>query len=86
VKFDESFLKRKTAELRLSIVEMITKAGSGHPGGSLSAVDLLAVLYYCVMNIRPENPKWENRDRFILSKGHAAPAIYSILSDIGVFP
>jgi transketolase len=86
VKFDESFLKRKTAELRLSIVEMITKAGSGHPGGSLSAVDLIAVLYYCVMNIRPENPGWEDRDRFILSKGHAAPAIYSILSDIGFFP
>lgn len=86
MKFDEGFLKRKTAELRLDIVEMITKAGSGHPGGSLSAIDLLAVLYYCVMNIKPGDPKWEGRDRFILSKGHAAPAIYSILSDMGFFP
>ncbi|MDD5645160.1 MAG: transketolase [bacterium] len=85
VKFDEEFLKRKAAELRLDIVEMITRAGSGHPGGSLSALDLLAVLYYCIMNIKPEKPVWKDRDRFVLSKGHAAPAIYSILSDMGFF-
>ena len=65
---------------------MIYEAGSGHPGGSLSSIDILAVLFYNKMNHAPNNPKDETRDRFILSKGHIAPALYAILADTGYFP
>ncbi len=65
---------------------MLAEAKSGHPGGSLSAVELVVALYYAVMRHDPKNPKWPDRDRFILSKGHAAPLLYSILAEWGYFP
>ncbi len=77
------FLEKKAADLRKDIVTMICKAQSGHPGGSLSVIDILTALYYEEMNIDPTNPKMEGRDRFILSKGHAAPALYAVLADKG---
>ena len=70
-------------ELRKNIVEMIYRAKSGHPGGSLSIADILSVLYWKEMNIDPINPKSENRDRLVLSKGHAAPALYAALIEKG---
>lgn len=70
-------------EMRRNIVEMIYRAKSGHPGGSLSIADILAVLYWKEMNVDPKNPKMENRDRFVLSKGHAAPALYAALMEKG---
>ncbi|MGQ9631620.1 MAG: transketolase [bacterium] len=72
--------------IRIDIVKMITKAGSGHPGGSLSAVDILTALYFKIMRLDPKNPAWEDRDRFVLSKGHAAPALYATLAERGFFP
>ena len=69
--------------LRRDIVEMIYRAKSGHPGGSLSIADILTVLYWKEMNVDPKNPKMENRDRFVLSKGHAAPALYAVLMEKG---
>src|SRR5437899_3204188 len=69
--------------VRRDIVEMITAAKSGHPGGSLSAVEILVELYFNTMRIDPANPKWEDRDRFILSKGHAAPVLYSVMAERG---
>src|SRR6202035_3074058 len=73
-------------QIRRDIVEMITAAKSGHPGGSLSAVEILVTLYFDVMRHDPENPKWPDRDRFILSKGHAAPVLYSVLAECGYTP
>lgn len=70
-------------ELRKNIVEMIYRAKSGHPGGSLSIADILSVLYWKEMNVDPKNPKSENRDRLVLSKGHAAPALYAALIEKG---
>ena len=81
-----SELKNKCISLRRDIIQMITEAGSGHPGGSLSVVEILTALYYHEMRIDPSNPSWEARDRFVLSKGHAAPALYAVLSDKGYFP
>ena len=78
-------LKEKATEIRKSIVTMINKANSGHPGGSLSIADILSVLYFHEMKINPENPKDINRDRFVLSKGHASPAIYATLAERGYF-
>ncbi len=71
---------------RRLILETLAEAGSGHPGGSLSAVELLVTLYFYKMRHDPKNPRWEDRDRFILSKGHAAPLLYSILAQAGYFP
>ena len=71
--------------IRKDIVSMICKSKSGHPGGSLSAVEILTALYFDQMNIDPTNPKMEDRDRFVLSKGHAAPALYATLSKRGYF-
>ena len=68
-------------EMRRNIIEMIYRAKSGHPGGSLSIADILSVLYWKEMNVDPKNPKMENRDRFVLSKGHAAPALYAALME-----
>jgi transketolase len=79
-------LKIKAAQIRLDIINMIYESKSGHIGGSLSATDILTVLYYNVMNIDPNNPEWEERDRFILSKGHSVEAYYSVLADKGYFP
>jgi len=77
---------RKTTELREDVLKMISLAHSGHSGGSLSCVEILSALYYHVMKLDPGNPKWEERDRFVLSKGHACPALYAILADLGFFP
>lgn len=74
------------AEIRCGIIESTYNAKAGHPGGSLSAADILAYLYGKEMKIDPKNPKMENRDRFVLSKGHAAPALYSALAYTGFFP
>lgn len=70
---------------RQHIISMIHKAGSGHPGGSLSGVELLVCLYENIMNHKPDEPEWPDRDRFILSKGHVTPLIYSVLSSAGYF-
>src|SRR6266704_3786980 len=72
--------------VRRDIVEMITTAKSGHPGGSLSAVEILVELYFNHMRIDPHNPKWPDRDRFILSKGHAAPVLYAVMAEAGYTP
>ena len=79
------FLKEKARDLRKLIVTMIHEAKSGHPGGALSAADIVTALYYDELNIRPEEPKWEERDRVVLSKGHTCPVIYSILAMKGFY-
>ena len=79
-------LKKTANNVRLSILEAVYNASSGHPGGSLSVADILAYLYFEEMNIDPKNPKDENRDRFVLSKGHTSPALYSVLAERGYFP
>ena len=72
-------------ELRIDVIDMIYKSKSGHPGGSLSAADIVTVLYFYFMKINPKNPKWEDRDRFIMSKGHACPILYAALAKKGYF-
>ena len=79
-------LKAVARELRRDIVEMIFQAGSGHPGGSLSEIDILTALYCQVLRYNPKDPAWPDRDRFILSKGHACPGLYAILAKCGFFP
>ncbi len=81
-----SDLKDIASQLRIDVLSMIHTAKSGHPGGSLSAADIIAVLYFHFLNIDPKNPKWEDRDRFIMSKGHACPIWYSALAQKGYFP
>jgi len=78
-------LKRQALLLRKDIVTMIYMANSGHPGGSLSALDIILVLYSKIMKHNPKNPYWNERDRFILSKGHACPALYVVLAELGYF-
>ncbi len=78
-------LKEKALNIRRDIIEMVYMASSGHPGGALSIADILTVLYFLEMNISPLTPKDENRDRFILSKGHASPALYATLAERGFF-
>ena len=73
-------------DLRIMAIKMIAEAGSGHPGGSLSAADIVTTLYFHTMNHRPEDPHWEDRDRFVLSKGHGVPMVYAALSKCGYFP
>ncbi len=73
-------------DLRKTVLRMIAEAGSGHLGASLSAIDIIAVLYFMKMRHNPRNPAWNERDRFILSKGHAAPALYAVLAELGYFP
>ena len=73
-------------KLRRHVIAMIATAGSGHPGGSLSAADIITALYFNVLRYSPENPNWQDRDRFILSKGHAAPILYAALAESGYFP
>mgnify|MGYP002604258309 FL=1 len=79
-------LKSISTEIRKDIVKMLTESASGHPGGSLSATDIMTVLFFKEMNIDPNNEKDPNRDRFVLSKGHAAPVLYSALARKGFFP
>lgn len=78
-------LEKTACKVRMGIIEGVHSAKSGHPGGSLSCADILTYLYFDKMNIDPHNPKMENRDRFVLSKGHAAPALYSVLANRGYF-
>src|SRR6185436_10543714 len=73
-------------QVRRDVIEMITAAKSGHPGGSLSATEILVTLFYDVMKHDPANPKWKDRDRFILSKGHCCPALYSVMAKCGYCP
>ncbi len=82
---DVQALAEKCRALRRDILEAVYRAGSGHLGGSFSALEIMAALYYYKMRIDVKNPKWEDRDRFILSKGHASPALYAILADKGFF-
>ena len=79
-------LKYLAAKIRMGIIKATGAAGSGHPGGSLSIADILTYLYFEEMNVSPENPRMEDRDRFVLSKGHTAPALYSALAERGFFP
>jgi transketolase len=72
--------------LRRHIITMVGKAGSGHPGGSLSAVEIVTALYFKMMRHKPLDPQWPDRDRFVLSKGHAAPVLYAALAECGYFP
>lgn len=81
----KDMLKEAASNIRLGALECVYSANSGHPGGSLSIADVLAYLYFEKMNINPENPKDPNRDRFVLSKGHACPAVYSALANRGFF-
>jgi transketolase len=83
---DLDALKERARQFRKEILEMIAEAGSGHPGGSLSAVEILISLYFCKMRHRPDDPAWPLRDRFIMSKGHASPALYVTLANRGYFP
>ena len=76
-------LKEMAKKIRRGIIEEVYSNQSGHPGGSLSIADILTVLYFKEMNIKPENPQWEERDRFVLSKGHCAPALYAALANRG---
>ena len=79
-------LEKRARAIRRAVVTMVHRAGSGHPGGSLSATDFLAALYFHQLRIDPTQPQWPERDRFILSKGHAAPALYAALAMRGFFP
>ena len=79
-------LEKMAKQLRRHVVTMIAKAGSGHPGGSLSAADIVTALYFKVMRHDPKNPQWPDRDRFVLSKGHVAPILYAALAECGYFP
>ncbi len=79
-------LQKKAVEVRKDIVTAVHSAKAGHPGGSLSAADIFTYLYFEEMQIDPANPKWEDRDRFVLSKGHTAPGLYSALAERGYFP
>ena len=81
-----AMLKERAKQLRKTAVTMIYEAQSGHPGGSLSAADMVAALYFSEMHIDPRNPNWADRDRFVLSKGHVCPILYSALGILGYFP
>jgi len=82
---DVTFLKKQAKLVRMEILKMLALAGSGHTGGSLSAADIVTVLYFSKMRHRPDEPNWKERDRFILSKGHAAPLLYAVLAMTGYF-
>lgn len=79
-------LEERAKAIRRHIITMLGDAGSGHPGGSLSAADIISVLYFDTMKLDPEQPNWPERDRFVLSKGHAAPVLYAALAERGYFP
>lgn len=83
---DSKELKKYAIKIRKHIIDEVFSAASGHPGGSLSCTDILTALYFSVMNVRPEQPRWEDRDRFVLSKGHCSPALYAVLAEKGFFP
>lgn len=79
-------LNEKARSIRADILQMLAEAGSGHPGGSLSSVEIVTSLFFHVLRLRPEEPEWPGRDRFVLSKGHAAPLLYAALAERGFFP
>jgi len=79
-------LERKALEVRRSIITLFGKVGGGHFGGSLSATDIVVALYWRILRIDPKRPRWPDRDRFVLSKGHSCPAVYTVLADLGYFP
>jgi len=79
-------VEEKARRIRENIISMLGQAGSGHTGGSLSAADIVACLYFWEMNLDPQRPHWPDRDRFVLSKGHAAPVLYAALAEKGFFP
>src|SRR6202030_4306392 len=83
---DPAQLAAITKQMRREVIEMITEAKSGHPGGSLSAAEIVVTLYFDVMQRDPANPKWKDRDRFILSKGHACPILYAVMAECGYCP
>jgi transketolase len=83
---DIDALKRMADRIRMHVIEMTSEAGSGHPGGSLSSAELFAALYFHVLRHNPKDPEWEGRDKFVLSKGHVAPALYASLAEAGYFP
>ena len=76
-------LQELARKCRVEIVKMVYRAQAGHPGGSLSEIDLIAALYANYLRVKPGSPDWEDRDRFILSKGHASPGMYAILAEMG---
>jgi len=79
-------LEERARQIRRDVVEMVYRTGDGHPSPSMSAADMIAALYFDVMRLNPADPSWEGRDRFVLSKGHACPAMYAALSAKGYFP
>ena len=79
-------LEEVAARMRVDIVEMLARAGSGHPGGSLSAIDMVTALYFHVLRHDVKKPDWAERDRFVLSKGHAVPAVYAVMAEAGYIP
>src|SRR6202030_863510 len=83
---DPAQLAAISKRMRREVIEMITEAKSGHPGGSLSATELVVTLFFDVMRHDPSNPKWKDRDRFILSKGHCCPILYSVMAECGYWP
>ncbi len=78
-------LEKTACKVRMGVIEGVFNAKSGHPGGSLSISDVLTYLYFAKLNVDPKNPKWADRDRFVLSKGHCAPALYAVLAERGFF-
>lgn len=84
--YERNQLQMTACKVRMGIIEATYGAKAGHPGGSLSAADLFTYLYFKELNVDPANPKWEDRDRFVLSKGHTAPGLYSALAHRGFFP
>ena len=83
---EKARLQEMAARIRTDIIQMTLNAGSGHPGGCLSAVEILTLLFHKILRIDPQNPGWQDRDRFVLSKGHAAAALYGALIERGFFP
>ena len=79
-------LKNTAVQMRMKVIDMIYKAQSGHPGGSLSAADFVTACYFKYMNVDPKNPRWPDRDRMVLSKGHVCPIQYACLASVGFFP
>ena len=79
-------LQENAKEVRRLIIQMLAQAGSGHPGGSLSATDLITALFFAVLRNNPKEPDWKDRDRFHMSKGHCCPLWYAVLAELGYFP
>lgn len=84
--FDQAAYDALAREYRYIITDMICRAGSGHLGGAISLVEIIITLYYRIMRLKPEEPRWEGRDRLVMSKGHAGPVLYTVLADKGYFP